>query len=687
MAPRRGIPLEEIGVGGMAQAEKQRWCKLCNKSFPSYCSLGGHMNLHITRRRKKKPPPSPRKAPPITGASGSRYDFRERRRQRPVAPQSQPDHASSDDEPWTLAPKTECQLCFKAFHSCDALSMHMKAHGHHGRKMVMVEQRASRKTSSANFCGVDDGDHGFAAVSYAHCKRARSKRIRMDVFPAPVVVVTHGTEVEDAACILVMLSKDAYKGSDSLDEDPQMDGSLECGPQKTEMEPSSYRLGVTGDTELIKPENSSSYEEIKFGSLSNVVKATAIHECRLCGKVLASGSALGGYMKSHSVPAHKKVATFPKTSVTPSRKQLLEVQNELHELNLPALSNRDCSSTRTESELNPWWVASSIQSERMMGVRSIKMKHDKLWDLTNFPETPPSSMPHGSDGARWRPVPHEAPPLPLPRLRREDGQEKRRRWPFRSIARGVKLIVPAPAPALALARGNVRDQEHLVASRAVTRRGRTRGHAVVDQHEAVAVVGDVDRGHVAVGQGGPAPRVVDVAGDGAAAAAGWRGGGAGEELRGVEEVVEVEEDAGEGEREEVLAEAVVDGRAPRQDPISWKPKLVIAAVARRRHVETREGGLRVGAAGRGGAGEGLKLPGSGCSAMKMLFAEWSRRHHRWRGLRDRRQWRSHTRGRLCGCCAMSRLRARLSRMRRGQRELQASRQWQHRHGEAGHETG
>jgi hypothetical protein len=352
----------------MAQAEKQRWCKLCNKSFPSYCSLGGHMNLHSTRRRKKKPPPSPRKAPPITGASGSRYDFRERCRQRPVAPQSQPDHASSDDEPWTLAPKTECQLCSKAFHSCDALSMHMKAHGHHGRKMVMVEQRASRKTSSANFCGVDDGDHGFAAVSYAHCKRARSKRIRMDVFPAPVVVVTHGTQVEDAACILVMLSKDAYKGSDSLDEDPQMDGSLECGPQKTEMEPSSYRLGVTGDTELIKPENSSSYEEIKFGSLSNVLKATAIHECRLCGKVLASGSALGGHMKSHSVPAHKKVATFPKTSVTPSRKQLLEVQNELHELNLPALSNRDCSSTRTESELNPWWVASSIQSERMMGV-------------------------------------------------------------------------------------------------------------------------------------------------------------------------------------------------------------------------------------------------------------------------------------------------------------------------------
>lgn len=85
------------------------------------------------------------------------------------------------------------------------------------------------------------------------------------------------------------------------------------------------------------------------------------------------------------------------------------------------------------------------------------------------------------------------------------------------------------------------------------------GHAVVDQHEAVAVVGDVDRGHVAVGQRGPAPRVVDVAGDGGASCAGAR-----EELRGVE-VVEVEEDAGQGEREEVLTQqaAVIDHRAPR----------------------------------------------------------------------------------------------------------------------------
>uniref|UniRef100_A0A0D9VW83 C2H2-type domain-containing protein n=1 Tax=Leersia perrieri TaxID=77586 RepID=A0A0D9VW83_9ORYZ len=334
----------------MAPAEKKHWCRICNKSFPSYNSLGGHMNMHGTRR-KKKPPPSPRKAP-STAASG-RYGFRERQ-QRQVVCLS--DSTSSDDEPepWTLAPKTECQLCFRVFHSRDALSMHMKAHANHGGKMVMVEQRASRKLSPLSSA---DGDHGFSAVCYVPVKKARSRRIRMDIFPTTPVTMTHGREVVDAACVLVMLSEDAYKNSDSVDEDLEMDGSLECSPQKTEMEPSSYCLDVIGDTELIKLENYSSDEETKFVSLSDVLKATASHECRICGKVLPSGAALGGHMKSHSVtPAHEKVATFSKTSVTPSRKQHLGVENELYELNLPALSYRDCSGTRTESERNPCCV-------------------------------------------------------------------------------------------------------------------------------------------------------------------------------------------------------------------------------------------------------------------------------------------------------------------------------------------
>ncbi|KAF0921763.1 hypothetical protein E2562_017026 [Oryza meyeriana var. granulata] len=363
MAPRPGIPLGRSGIeeiGGMAPAGRKHWCKLCSKSFPSYQSLGGHMNLHSTRR-KKKPPMSPRKSP-TTCVSG-RFGFRERR-QRQVA-LCLSDYTSSDDEPWTLPSKTECQLCFRVFHSCDALSMHMKAHAHHGRKMVMVEHKASRKLSALSSA---DGDNDFTAVSYAPAKKARSRRIRMDIFPTTPVMMTHGTEVVDAARILLMLSEDADKYSASQDGDLEMAGSLYHSLQKTEMELSSYRSGVIGDTELIKPENSSSDEEIKFCSLSDVLKANASHECRLCSKVFSSGSALGGHMGSHRPPAHENVATFHKIAVTPLRRQLLEVKNELHELNLPALSNRDSSSTTTGPELSPWLVTSSLRSERMMSV-------------------------------------------------------------------------------------------------------------------------------------------------------------------------------------------------------------------------------------------------------------------------------------------------------------------------------
>uniref|UniRef100_J3LQP8 C2H2-type domain-containing protein n=2 Tax=Oryza brachyantha TaxID=4533 RepID=J3LQP8_ORYBR len=347
----------------MAPAEGKPWCKLCNRSFPSYNSLGGHMNLHSTRRKKKKKKPrpmSPRESP-ITGASG-RYGFRERQQRQVAVCLS--DSTSSDDEPWTLAPKTECQLCFRVFHSFHGLSMHMKAHAHHhGRKMVMLEHKASRKLCAWSSA---DGDNDFTAVCYAPAKKPRSRRIRMDMFPAPVMM-THGAEAVDAARVLLMLSEDADKYSAS-NNDLEVNGVLEYSLQKTEIGLSCYRPGVLEGSELMKQEISSSDdEETKFGSLSDVLKATATHDCRLCGKVFATGFALGGHMSSHSASAHENAATFHKTAVHPKRKQL-EVDNELHELNLPALGNWDCSSTRTESELNPWLVAGSLQSERMMGV-------------------------------------------------------------------------------------------------------------------------------------------------------------------------------------------------------------------------------------------------------------------------------------------------------------------------------
>lgn len=207
------------------------------------------MNLH-RGRRKKQPRSTP--SPPSIGAGSGRYGLRERRQRM-----------------WWLSDstssETECQLCFKVFASCHALSMHMKAHEQKEKKTV-VEHKASGKVAAWS-----NGDCN-VTVSAAPGKKKRSRRMILDTVPTPVMM-TYGIEEVDAACILLKLSGDLDKYSASVDcnEDCEMDGNLAYHIQMTEMDLTSSDRGLIWETELIKPENSSSDEEMKFGSLSHVL--------------------------------------------------------------------------------------------------------------------------------------------------------------------------------------------------------------------------------------------------------------------------------------------------------------------------------------------------------------------------------------------------------------------------------
>uniref|UniRef100_A0ACD5W7Q3 Uncharacterized protein n=1 Tax=Avena sativa TaxID=4498 RepID=A0ACD5W7Q3_AVESA len=355
---------------------RKHWCKHCKKSFPSGNSLGGHMALHRNRRKKQ------RSGTPST--VGERYGLRERCQKTWCLP----DSTSSDDDPWALFPKTECQLCFKSFTSRDALSIHMRVHMGRRNKMVVDHN-------------VSVSDHNLAVFAVP-VRKKRSRRIAPDTFPAPMMMAS-GIEEVDAAHILVMLSGDHGMCSTFLgfDQDCEIDVNAVCDAPMEEIELSSsdhhglirgddeieielsssdhhgmirgddeieielsssdHHGLIRGDDELMELETStSSYEGLKFASLSEVFKATTSYDCKLCGKVFTSARSLGGHKKGHKA-IRKSAATQP-------CKQLLELDRKPLVLSLPAPDIWNYRRSRSKSEPNPLWGESSLQGEGMLGI-------------------------------------------------------------------------------------------------------------------------------------------------------------------------------------------------------------------------------------------------------------------------------------------------------------------------------
>jgi hypothetical protein len=285
-------------------------------------SLGGHMNLHSGKRKQKKLSRTTPSLPNNIRDGAGGYGLRERRHSTWLLCDS------SDDEYMTPVPKTECQLCFKVFASRGALGMHMRAHTRRERKMVAEEV----PRESDGYC-----DH--------------------NVPVSTPVTLTYGMEEVNAARVLMMIS--GHSGMDTAyehcGEDYETDGNLAYPVQKSEMELDYSGHRQTGDAELM-PESRISDVKMKFISLSHVLKATATHDCKLCGKVFTSSKGLAGHKKFHKVHDHEKVAASPNSAMPETGKQLLEVDSQLLCLDLSGLSGRNHSRRSPRSQLTPWWT-------------------------------------------------------------------------------------------------------------------------------------------------------------------------------------------------------------------------------------------------------------------------------------------------------------------------------------------
>ena len=67
---------------------------------------------------------------------------------------------------------------------------------------------------------------------------------------------------------------------------------------KTEVIPNVFDHGLDAGAEFMKPGADISVEQLQSGVLSAAVNIER-HQCQVCGKLLRSGHALGGHMRSH----------------------------------------------------------------------------------------------------------------------------------------------------------------------------------------------------------------------------------------------------------------------------------------------------------------------------------------------------------------------------------------------------
>lgn len=253
------------------------------------------MNLHSDKRKQNKLARSTLSRLNIGNGAGG-YGLRERRHNTWLLCDS------SDAEYQTMAPKKEC---------------HMRVHTRHERKMVAKE--ASRK--GTGYCDLNV------------------------TVPSPVML-TYGIEEVNAARVLLMIS--GHSGMDSApergNEDYEMDGNSAYCIQKNEKELDYSFHDQIGGADLMMPESPSSDVKLKFSSLSQVLKATESHDCKLCGKVFTSSKGLASHKKFH------------------------KADSRLQCLNLPGFIDRKYRSRSPKSAQTPWWTTRGFRTERIMGV-------------------------------------------------------------------------------------------------------------------------------------------------------------------------------------------------------------------------------------------------------------------------------------------------------------------------------
>ncbi|XP_020702517.1 zinc finger protein ZAT9 [Dendrobium catenatum] len=360
------------------EQQKHR-CKICNKSFSSGRSLGGHMRSHIHSSHSDAEEKEKLEGSRGQVGLGFGYGLRE----NPKKTFKSSDFAGED-----LAPSSKlCKECGKEFPSWKSLFGHMRWHSvklNYPRSFEEEEEGSwiEEKDSSESFS--DENEQTRFPIPVVPRRKRRSKRA------SPASITGYEPEQEDVAVILMMLSRDISEFSDKISEQDSGDelrkrkimNPTVLGKKRAMLGDNGYpfnELNVLGSRykcltckkvfqsyhalgghrashKRIRNccrENPSFDIEASVENLGVVGQKSRIHECNICGKVFSSGQALGGHKRSHLISN-----IGGREGGGDHQRIVVEHFSEPLDLNLPA------PVVEGSSNLKAWWAELSRKHEQ-----------------------------------------------------------------------------------------------------------------------------------------------------------------------------------------------------------------------------------------------------------------------------------------------------------------------------------
>ncbi|CAL5092800.1 unnamed protein product [Urochloa decumbens] len=293
----------------------KHWCKVCTKNFPSGRALGGHMSCH---RHAGMQPRS------TSGTTAIVIDL-------PVSLLG-----PSDEKPSLSSLENQFLHCSKEFSTCQPRRS-MRMHSEEKVMAKLKEEQDGLMEASADV----SGDLGHNEMLFSPVKRKRSKRgmpaLNSEMCAAAALLKLaefsdksyayedcYGVDNNDNISTPNLLKEVNLNAFDQLAQSDEFTNNTRPKSDKNSTYESFYELSekenslnlagdvskkmvlpnvfdhglLDGDAEFMKPEADISVEEVKSGNLSFAVNIKRYH-CKVCGKLLTSGYALGRHMKLH----------------------------------------------------------------------------------------------------------------------------------------------------------------------------------------------------------------------------------------------------------------------------------------------------------------------------------------------------------------------------------------------------